>query len=392
MERISELEKKYVLEVLSNEFDASKNSVFNSRLEKSFAETFGVNYAIAHTNGTSSMHAALMALGVGEGDEVIVPPLTMSSTSIVVLQCKAIPVFADVDPETFTLDPASVEACITSKTKAMIPVSLYGLAPDYDGLLAVCRKHNIRMLEDNAECFLGEYKGKLVGQFGDFASFSFQASKHMTCGDGGMLVTNDQDQAIKARQYAVLGYSTIGATKGKIDKNDIQDPRFNRHVLLGFNYRMSELNAAVALGQLERLQELVANRIAVADLFAEALQGSDLLIPQRVPAGYKHTYWTYPAYLKTDAPEKEWYEFRKLFQQNGGDGYYAAWRLGYQEPLMQNFVAGGSGVWQSFAPGLCPTAEYLQARMLQFKTNYWNLDEAKIQAGILHKTVKEFNG
>lgn len=253
MERISDLEKKYVMEALENEFETSKNSIFNTRLEEDFAKRFNSTYAIGHCNGTATLHVALLACGIKPGDEVIVPALTMSSTSIPVVLCGAIPVFADSDRDTFEISAESIEKCITEKTKAIITVSLYGLAPDYDEIIKICKKHNLYLIEDNAECFLGEYKGKLVGEFGDFSSFSFQASKHMTAGEGGMLTTNNLELADKARRLNCLGYAGVNASQGKITRNDIQDPNYSRHISFGYNYRMSELQAACALGQLERL-------------------------------------------------------------------------------------------------------------------------------------------
>ena len=170
MKRFTDLEKKYALEAIDNEFSTSKNSIFNNRLEQKFCELFNVNYSIGHVNGTQTMHTALAALGVKPGEEVIVPSLTMTSTAFAVLQNNSIPVFADVDRATFNIDPESVKKCITKKTKAIISVSLYGLSPDYDKLLEICKENNLYLIEDNAECFLGTYKGKLVGQFGDFSS------------------------------------------------------------------------------------------------------------------------------------------------------------------------------------------------------------------------------
>ena len=390
MERISDLEKKYVLEALENEFETSKNSVFNNRLETAFAERFRAKYAIGHCNGTATLHVALLACGVGPGDEVIVPALTMSSTSIPVVLCGAIPVFADSDPATFEISPASVEACVTEKTKAVITVSLYGLAPDYDPILETCRKHNLFLIEDNAECYLGTYKGKLVGEFGDFASFSFQASKHLTAGEGGMLTTNSEELADKARRLNCLGYAGVNAKQGKITRNDIQDPAYSRHVSFGYNYRMSELQAACALGQLERMDELVGQRIQVAKLFDEALQGQTLLRRQAEPEGFTNSYWTYVTVLETAHPETDWYRFRDAFQANGGDGYYAAWKLSYNEPAYQEILQPKEGVWQKYDERLCPDAEYLQKRLIQLKTNYWDLAEAEQQAEILRKTIREF--
>lgn len=390
MKRITDLERKYVLEALDNEFATSKNSIFCNRLEKSFAERFNSKYAISHANGTATMHSALVALGVKPGDEVIVPPLTMSSTSLAVLHNGSIPVFADVDQNTFNIDPASIEEKITGKTKAIITVSLYGLSPDYDRILAICKSKGLYLIEDNAECFLGKYKGKLVGEFGHFSSYSFQASKHITCGEGGMLTTSDDDLADKARRFSSLGYAGVSGKQGKITRNDIQDPNYSRHVMLGFNYRMSEVQAAVTLGQLERLDELVNQRIKVASLFKDTISDTNLLTLQDEPEGYENSYWSFSMVLNTNSPQKDWYEFKKQFQKNGGDGFYAAWKLTYQEPLFQKEIQTMPGVWQKFAPGLCPKAEFLQLRMVQLKTNYWNFEEAEQQANILRKTVKEF--
>lgn len=390
MKRISELEKKYVLDALDNEFATSKNSTYNNKLEQAFAKKFNVKYAIGHCNGTATLHVALLACGVKPGDEVIVPALTMSSTSIPVVLIGAIPVFADSDIDTFEISADSIEKCITNKTKAIITVSLYGLAPDYDKIIAICKKHNLALIEDNAECFLGEYKGKFVGEFGDFASFSFQASKHLTAGEGGMLITNNEELADKARRFNCLGYAGVSAKKGKITRNDIQDPNYSRHISFGYNYRMSELQAACALGQLERADELVHRRIEVATIFDKVIANQKLLKKQYNPEGYKNSYWTYCLVLDTDDPDVDWYRFRDLFQKNGGDGYYAAWKLSYNEPAYQEILQNHRGVWQKYDRNCCPNAEYLQKRMIQLKTNYWDLDEAKRQAEILAKTIIEF--
>src|SRR5204862_479167 len=148
-------------------------------------------------NGTASMHAALAAAGIGPGDEVIVPPLTMASTAMCVLHAGAIPVFADVHPDTWTLDTRSVAERVTPRTKGIIPVGLYGLPADMDPLMHIAQKHKLFVVEDDAECFLGEYHGRVAGSMGHASSFSFQSSKHMTCGEGGMITTNDEDLATR---------------------------------------------------------------------------------------------------------------------------------------------------------------------------------------------------
>jgi perosamine synthetase len=391
MKRISDLERKYVSQALDNEFNTSVNSVFNSKLEAKFSEVLNMKYSIGHVNGTATLHTALVALGVKPGDEVIVPPLTMSSTSLAVLQAGAIPVFADVDASTFNISAESIRKSITSKTKAVMTVALYGLAPDYNTIKAVCDEHNLGLVEDNAECFLSKYDGKYVGNFGDFSSFSFQASKHLTCGEGGMLITNDLELANNARRFSSLGYAGVSAKQGKITRDDIQDPNYSRHVSLGFNYRMSEVCAAVALGQLERAEELVNIRIEVAKMYDEAVKEftSNIRV-QHTPSNCVNSYWAYSFALLTEKPEIDWYAFRTLYKGNGGDGYYAAWKLSYFEPLFLDEIQSNYNVWQKYENGLCPNSEYLQPRMVQLKTNYWNLEEAKVQADILNKSLRNY--
>jgi perosamine synthetase len=390
MKRITDLEKKYVLEALDNEFNTSKNGLFTNRMEAKFTEIFEYDFSISHVNGTATMHTALHALGVGEGDEVIVPPLTMASTSLCVLQNGSIPVFADVDINTYNIDPKSIRDKITPKTKAIITVALFGLSPEYDEILEICKEHNIFLIEDNAECFLGYYKGKLVGTFGDFSSYSFQASKHISCGEGGMLTTNNPELADIARRFTSLGYAGVSGKQAKITRKDIQDPTYNRHISVGYNYRMSEVQSAVMLGQLERIKELVDIRIKVGEIFDEVLAGSPIVTKQHTPDYCINSYWGYSMILNTDKPEIDWYRFRDLFQKNGGDGYYAAWKLTYQEELFEKEIQHMKGITQKYTEGLCPNAEFLQKRMICMKTNYWDLDEAYTQAEILRKTLKEY--
>ena len=169
-------EKKYINEVLESEFRVSSGSKFVSLLEKKLAEQYKAKFAICFNNGTSTMHAALEAFGIGVNDEVIVPPITMASTAFVVLQANATPVFADIDPDTFCISPESIRSRITNKTKAIITVALYGLSPDIDAIKDVIGERDIKIIEDNAETYLSTYKGRLVGVLGDCSSFSFQSS------------------------------------------------------------------------------------------------------------------------------------------------------------------------------------------------------------------------
>ena len=389
IERITDRERKYVQQVLDAQFRSSAGSIMSKPLEELFAERFNSRFAIAFSNGTCTMHAALAAAGIGPGDEVIVPPLTMASTSLAVLHAGAIPIFADIDPHTWTIDPKSVEHVITPHSKAIIPVSISGLSPDMDAIMQIAGEHDLFVLEDDAQCFLGYYKGRIMGSIGHASSFSFQSSKHLTSGEGGMVTTDNEELAEGIRRFASLGYATVGAGAGqaKITKETIQDPAYERHIALGFNYRMPELCAAVVLGQLERIDGLVEMRIESANLFAEAAAGSDWLTPQAVPEGYVHAYWTYV--LKLDRDDITWYEFRDKYRELGGDGIYAAWKLTYGEPIFRG-ARFGPEQSQEFAPGLCPVAESVQPRLLQFKTNYFDLDVAAEQTKILSETISHF--
>ncbi len=392
IERISDKELKYVEQVLKDGFRTSANGKMTRRLEEAFAEKFNSEYAIAFCNGTATLHVALEAVGVGIGDEVIVPPLTMSSTTFAVLHANATPVFADVDPDTFLISAESIEKCITPKTKAIIAVSLFGLAPDYDAINAIAKKYNLAVIEDDAQCFLGKYKNKIVGTMGDISSFSFQASKHMTCGEGGILITQNQELADKIRKYSCLGYANVGSKVGKISKYDIQNPNYSRHQSLGWNYRMSDVCSAVALGQLEHLEELVEYRQKSAMFFANAVSDAPFLKAQKVGPDYENAYWTFVAKIEDD--NISWNDFRDKYIELGGDAVYAAWKLTYQEPMFKNLTLlkreGFLNKDVSYEDGICPVAENVQPRLLQFKTNYFDLNEAEQQAEILKKTIKYF--
>jgi len=315
-----------------------------------------------------------------------------------VLQQDAVPVFADVVEETLQIDPKSIEKLITPRTKAIITVALYGLSPDMDPIMELAKKHNLKVIEDNAQCFLGEYKGRLAGTIGHFSSFSFQSTKHLTSGEGGMVCTNDVDAADLVRRFAVLGYASVSAKAGKISKDDIQNPNYSRHASMGYNYRMPDLCAAVALAQIERMDELVQRRIDSANLFLNAMKGCDWLVPQYTPEGYKNVYWGLAVRL-VDAPVS-WVDFRKKFMELGGNGIYATWKLTYQEPMFQTMDFAGKedvikatykGKLQDYKPGLCPVAEKVQQQILAFKTNYWEWDRAEQQAEILKQTIAFFN-
>lgn len=389
--RVGEKEKAYVLELLEGQFRSPYSVLMTSRLEKLFAEKFHVRYALCFSNGTATMHAALAAMGVGQGDEVIVPPLTMASTSVAVLHAQATPVFADIDPQTWTIDPQAIERCVTSRTRAILPVAIYGLPPDMDRIMQIAENHHLLVLEDDAQCFLGSIHGRLAGSIAHASSFSFQSSKHMTSGEGGMVTTNDPELAGRIRQFASLGYRAVCADPGgsKVSKDVIQSPDYPRHQSIGWNYRMPELCAAVALAQLEKLEELVRLRIRVAGLFAEALGDCRWLVPQWIPPGFCHSYWTYVLRLQ-NGNAFSWHAFRSKYIDLGGDPIYGAWRLTYLEPAFYNKKLSPNQS-QTFGAGLCPVAEAVQPNLFQFKTNYFDIEVAREKAAALRRTIEHFD-
>lgn len=380
--RIDDKEFEYVNELLKSGFPGRQTRSFTAELEALFAKKFNSRYAISFVNGTATLHAALYAAGVGEGDEVIVPPLTMSSTSLAVLHAGAVPVYADIDPETFLISSAAVEKAITPRTKAIMPVALYGLPPELDKIMEIARKHNLKVIEDDAQCFGGKLNGKLAGTWGDMASFSFQNSKHITCGEGGMVITDSRELAEKLRRFSSLGYSCVGAVPGesKIDKKLIVNPAFVRHTEYGFNYRLNELSSAVALAQLEKLDFFVQWRQRCAAGFAAAVKNAPFLQPQKTPENCENSFWAYTMLLTDD--RISWQEFYDKFCEFGGDGYYGAWRLSYQEPFFAEIIPAENRQ--------CPTAEKIQPRLIQLKTNYGSDEEIARECTALTKTINFF--
>ena len=330
-------ELEYIEAVLNSENWSSVAGSWNQVMEQYLADKFGVKHAVAFNSGTSTLHAALEACGVKEGDEVISPALTVIMDTTATIHANAIPVYVDIDPRTFTMDPNDLQKKITDKTKAIIVVSLYGLPCDMDPIMKIANDNNIPVIEDNAQCFMSRYKGKLTGTFGDVASYSFENTKHLSCGEGGMIVTDNEEIAEMCRKIAGHGFKNLRAEEGRIRLNSeiFQNPDYKRHSDLGWNYRMPEFNAAIALAQLENAKKLQQLRVDSASIFLEVIQEADFLIPQKIPENTTHSFYTLGVLYKgKESIGVSWQDFRKAYVESGGDGIYGAWSIPYLEPVM----------------------------------------------------------
>ncbi|CAN5563856.1 N/A [soil metagenome] len=254
---ITEREIDYVLDAVTYGWNQNWNS-YLVRFEQLFARAIGTRFAMSTSSCTGAMHLALLALGVGPGDEVIVPEITWVATASAVNYCGATPVFVDVDADTWCMDIESAERAITPQTKVIAPVHLYGHPVDMVALTALARKHNLKILEDAAPALGSEVNGRRVGGLGDIGAFSFQGAKLLTTGEGGMLVTSDEALFDRIRHLSDHG-------------RDLKDP--HKNTITGFKYKMSNLQAALGLAQLERLEELVDKKRCIFGWYQERLSG-----------------------------------------------------------------------------------------------------------------------
>ena len=263
--------------------------------ENAFAERHQVRHALATTSCTTALHLALTALGIGPGDEVIVPAFTWVATANAVVYCGATPVFVDVLPGTFNIDPGRMAAAITARTKAVIPVHLFGLCADMDALGAVIPDH-VRVVEDAACAAGASYSGRPAGGLGDVGCFSFHPRKSITTGEGGMLTTDDADLAERVKRMRNHGASISEEERHCGPKPHIL-PSFD---VLGFNYRMTDLQGAVGLAQLAKLDRFIEERAHWAAVYREGLAPVDWLRCPREPADGRHAWQAFVAYVNPD--------------------------------------------------------------------------------------------
>ena len=394
-------ELKYVNKVLSTGFSAKKSASMNEQLETKFAKIHNQKYAITANSGTSTLHMALDSIGVGHGDEVIVPSLTVAMCGYAIWQCGAVPVYCDIDEKTFLIDPIDIENKITKKTKAIMVVHLYGLMCDMSKIMKISKKYKIPVIEDCAQCFLGiDDKKRMSGTVGVIGSWSFETTKHITSGDGGIVTTNNKKYALIMRKLNSAGYKNLKAGSGKIriNRDKFQDPNWVRHDKLSYNYRLSEISAAVGLAQLERLNFFVKKRNQMGTLFNKELSKlkTNLLIPQYVPRGFYHSYFSFAAKFEGKKYGIGWQSFRKKFMENGGDGIYAAWKIlpdegPFRKAMKYGLISGGKKISESYGYGETPIARKLQKKIMQFTTNQKDTKQMSRQILALKKTINFFN-
>jgi len=295
---IGEEEKQAVIRVLESgnlsQYVGSWNKDFFGgpfvrQFEKNWAESSGAEFSIAVNSNTSGLYACIGACDIGPGDEVIVSPYTMTAGAIAPLIYGAVPVFADIEEDTFCLDPKSIEANITPRTKAILVVHICGHPTEMDEVMSIAKKHNLKVIEDCAQSPMSTYKGRKVGTIGDAGIFSLNYHKHIHTGEGGMITTNDPVIAEKVQLIRNHGEAVVEGKKTK----DIYNT-------FGFNYRMTEMEAAVGIEQLKKMPELIEKRISNANYLSKILGELPGIIPPVVKEGCRHVYYQQTFKFKKD--------------------------------------------------------------------------------------------
>ncbi len=270
-------EKKYVMDAVESGWISSSGD-YVERFERKFAEYCGSKYAVAVCNGTVALHLALVALGIGKGDEVIIPSFTMIATAFAVCYTGALPVFVDADKDTWNIDVERIEEKITPNTKAIIPVHIFGNPCNMDEIKRIADNHNLLIIEDAAEAHGAEFKGKKIGSFSDIGCFSFFANKNLTTGEGGMVIMDEETAYNNCRYYKNMCFP-------------VDSPRVYLHQNIGFNYRMSNLHAAIGLAQVEKADDYREMRIKNAELYKKHLKDCSGIVFQKSQDNGLNVHW-----------------------------------------------------------------------------------------------------
>jgi perosamine synthetase len=335
------------------------------KLESAFRKKFKVKHAVSFNSATTALHGAIVALGIGPGDEVIVPPYTMSASATAILMNGAVPIFADIDERTFCLDPQSVRKRITKNTKAIMVVNLLGQAADFGELLKIRREYNLKIIEDNAQSPGAIWRGKYTGTIGDIGVFSFNVHKTIQAGEGGVLVTNSESYALRAQLSRNHGESVVGGM-----------PEYDERPIFGSNYRMTEIVAAISEVQLSRLDFFNKKRLALVDYLTKSLKNIPGLILPFIPPENHHVFYVYP--IKIDQ-KKLGISRDRLVEAMTAEGF--PMRKGYVEPLYLLPIFQSKKAFNNthfpfkseyydgkpdYSKGICPVVERLEERELTF--------------------------
>ncbi len=336
-----------VVEVLRSEWLTTGPKVHE--FEEAFAAVAGTREAVAVSNGTAALHCAMYALGIGPGDEVIVPAMTFAATANCVVYQGGTPVFADVRPEDLLLDPESVESRITPNTRAVIAVDYAGHPCDYAALRRVTERRGLALVADACHAIGGSYRGKPVGSLADLSTFSFHPVKHITTGEGGAISTDDTQFASRMRTFRNHGITSDHRQRAQ------QGTWFYEMVALGYNYRLTDFQCALGLAQLKHLQGWVARRQQIARCYDTSLTGLSSLTPLRVSAEVNHAYHLYVVQLKLEGSETARNEVFAKFRE-AGIGVQVHYIPVHLHPFYRERF--------QTAPGLCPIAEAAYQRIL----------------------------
>ncbi|MHA4844008.1 DegT/DnrJ/EryC1/StrS family aminotransferase [Flavitalea antarctica] len=285
-------ELKYLSQCIETGWISSEGP-FITEFEKKFSDYIGTEHGVAVSSGSAALDIAVQAIGIGEGDEVIMPAFTIISPAQSVIRAGGIPVLVDCDKDSWNIDVSRIESKINSRTKAILVVHIYGLPVDMDAVIAIARKHNLKVIEDAAEMHGQTYRGKMCGSFGDISIFSFYPNKHITTGEGGMLMCNDPVLASKCRKLRNLAFEPEGR-------------RFI-HYELGWNYRMTNMQAALGLAQLEQIDTFVAKKRDIGKFYQENLkflESKGFMLPVETTDYAKNIYWVF-ALLAPSQKENE---------------------------------------------------------------------------------------
>lgn len=371
---IDERDIEAVVEVLKSDFLTCGPKVVE--LEEKLCKVTGAKYCTTVSNGTAALHIACLAAGIGPGDEVITTPITFAASSNAILYCGGTPVFADIDSKTYTIDPTSIEAHITNKTKAVLAVDFTGQACSYDSIRTICRKHGLLLIEDAAHSMGTTYKGTPVGNIADLTIFSFHPVKTITAGEGGAITTNDPDLAQKVALYARHGITRdMTLLKDKGNSNWYYEQQ-----LLGYNYRLTDIQCALAISQLDKLDMFAARRKELVKQYNELLREIPETIIQEENKGsdtVRHLYVLRLDFLSLSCYRRQFYDAMQAENIGVNVHYIPVYYFPYYRE-------------RGYQKGLCPNAEAYYESCMTLPLFYGMTDEDQMDVIEAVKKVTKY--